>query len=317
MAEFSFLVYYFYKQEILKLSGVVKTLFCSSIFFSLIGIAQFINGGTIGGLLYFLGERSFNMSTPGIALVSLNGAEYMRAYSTFSHPNSLAGYLGTILAFILLRGKLKKSTSNFVGVLIILTCFLLTFSVSGYLGILLVLSLYAVSGDKKVLTKIVLIGFFLSVVASLTLPLVSPWILESFPIFGQNISQRLDLAYIAGLMISQRFLIGKGLGSFIVNIPAYKGIFSFGYYAHSWLLQPVHNIFLLVFSELGILGLLAFCFLLYKILSRQLNIRIIYLLLPFIFILFTGLFDHYTITLQQNLLLFSVFIGISINARIA
>jgi hypothetical protein len=70
MLEFSFLAFYFFRQNLLELFTIVKTLFFSSITFSLIGIAQFIKGGTIGGLLYFLGERTFNQSTPGIALVS-------------------------------------------------------------------------------------------------------------------------------------------------------------------------------------------------------------------------------------------------------
>lgn len=307
VAEFAFLAFYFTKQEVIKLSSIVMALFYSSIFFSLIGIFQFIKSGTIGGLLYFLGERSFNLGTPGIALVSLNGAEHLRAYSTFSHPNSLSGFLGASLFFVLLRGKLKKNIFNILGTLLILACFLLSFSISGYLGIFLVFSFYLFSKNRKGFKQMVVVVFFLSIICSLLLPLFSPWILKTFPPVGQNISQRLDLAYIAGKMISQRFLVGEGLGTFIVNIPTFKGVFSY-----SWLLQPVHNIFLLLFAETGIFGILAFCFLIYKVLISQLENRRIYLLLPLIFIIFTGLFDHYSLTLQQNILLFSVFLGLSL-----
>jgi O-antigen ligase len=310
--EFSYLGFYFAKQNLLKLSPIIQTLFFSSITFSLIGIFQFIKNGTIGGPLYYLGERSFNSGTPGIALVSLNGVEYLRAYSTFSHPNSLAGFLGAVIFFILLSGKLKKNLLNFLGVSIILVCFLLSFSVSAYLGIFLAFSFYLFSGNRKPFKWIVVVYLFLSIVGSLLLPLSAPWILKTFPLVGQNISQRLDLVYIAGSMVSQRFLLGEGLGTFIVNLPVFKGIFSY-----SWLLQPVHNIFLLVFSEAGILGLLAFCFLIYKVLVAQLKTKTLFLLLPLIFILFTGLFDHYTLTLQQNILLFSIFIGLSFHARMA
>src|SRR3990170_2654018 len=34
---------------------------------SVIALAQFMNGGSLGGLLYWLGERSFSLTTPGIA----------------------------------------------------------------------------------------------------------------------------------------------------------------------------------------------------------------------------------------------------------
>ena len=310
--EFSYLGFYFAKQNLLKFSSIIQTLFFSSIAFSLIGIFQFIKNGTIGGLLYYLGERSFNSGTPGIALVSLNGAEYLRAYSTFSHPNSLAGFLGAVIFFILLSGKLKKNLLNFLGVSIILVCFLLSFSVSAYLGVFLAFSFYLFSGNRKPFKWIVAIYLFLSIVGSLLLPLSAPWILKTFPSVGQNISQRLDLVYIAGSMVSQRFLLGEGLGAFIVNLSVFKGIFSY-----SWLLQPVHNLFLLVFSETGILGLLAFCFLIYKTLVTQLKTKTLFLLLPLIFIIFTGLFDHYTLTLQQNMLLFSIFIGLSFHAKMA
>jgi O-antigen ligase len=306
--EFSFLIYYFSKQKIVELSNILKTLFYSLITFSLIGVAQFFKGGTVGGILYYLGERSFNIGTPGIALVSLGGIEHLRAYSTFSHPNSLAGFLGGAILLILLSGKLKRNFANFIGVVIILTAFALSFSVSAYLGIFLMFSFYLFSTNTKVFKNIIIAFLSLSIIGSLLLPIFSTSILKLFPAIGQNISQRLDLSYIAGQIISRRFFMGSGLGTFIVNIPLFKGIFSY-----SWLLQPVHNIFLLVFSELGILGLLSFCFLIYKTLTLLLKNGKLYLLLPIIFTLFTGLFDHYSLTLQQNLLLVSIFLGLSFN----
>ena len=305
--EFFFLTFYFARQQIVALSQIVKVLFYSLTTFSLIGIFQFIKGGTIGGALYYLGERSFNQSTPGIALVSLMGAEHLRAYSTFSHPNSLAGFLGAAILFILLSGKLKKSMFNLILVLIILICFVLTFSISAYLGIFFAFAFYLFSKNRKTFKLMVVTSFFISIVGSLLMPIFSPRVIQIVPKVAQNIGQRLDLAYIAGKMISQRFLLGEGLGTFVVNIPAFKGIFSY-----LWLLQPVHNIFLLVFSETGIFGILLFCLIIYKTLARQLQNKQIYLLLPLIFIVFTGLFDHYTLTLQQNTLLFSLLIGLSL-----
>lgn len=307
VVEFSFFAYYFFKEEMFNLSSIVRVFFYSGAVISLIGIFQFIKGGTVGGILYFLGERSFNMGTPGIALVGLYGVEHLRAYSTFSHPNSLAGFLGAVTLFILLSGKLKKNIFNFIGVCTMLICFLLSFSIAGYIGMFLVFSFYLFSKNRRIFKWVVSAFLLLSIAGSLLLPILSPWILKTFPLVGQNIGQRLDLAFISGQMIGQKFLIGEGLGTFIVNIPAFKGIFSY-----SWLLQPVHNIFLLVFSEIGIFGLLAFCFLIYRTLVNQLKTEKIFLLLPLVFILFTGLFDHYWLTLQQNLLLVSILFGLSL-----
>jgi O-antigen ligase len=309
--EYSFCGYYFYKQQILRLSQIVRTIFYSVLVFSIIGFLQFFKGGTLGGVFYYLGERTFNLSTPGIALVSLNGAEHLRAYSTFSHPNSLAGYLGASILFILLSGKLKRSVFNILGLFLIVACFFVTFSVSAYLGMFFAFSFLLIT-NKRLLKQTILAYLLFAIVGSLTLPLVSPWFLKTFPLIGQNISQRLDLAYIAGQLISQNLLLGVGHGTFIVTIPLFKGIFSY-----SWLLQPVHNIFLLVLSETGIIGLLVFCYLIYKTVVKLLELNKVFLLIPLVFIVFTGLFDHYTLTLQQNSILFSLFIGISFNAKMA
>jgi O-antigen ligase len=309
--EYSFCGYYFYKQQILKLSQIVRAIFYSVLAFSIIGFLQFFKGGTLGGVFYYLGERTFNLSTPGIALVSLNGAEHLRAYSTFSHPNSLAGYLGASILFILLSGKLKRSVFNILGLFLIVACFFVTFSVSAYLGMFFAFSFLLIT-NKRLLKQTILAYLLFAIVGSLTLPLVSPWFLKTFPLIGQNISQRLDLAYIAGQLISQNLLLGVGHGTFIVTIPLFKGIFSY-----SWLLQPVHNIFLLVLSETGIIGLLVFCYLIYKTVVKLLELNKVFLLIPLVFIVFTGLFDHYTLTLQQNSILFSLFIGISFNAKMA
>jgi hypothetical protein len=137
----------------------------------------------------------------------------------------------------------------------------------------------------------------LSIFLSLLMPLASPSILNVFPGVSQNLSQRLDLATISGKLISQNFFLGGGLGTFIINASRVRGL------ANPWLLQPVHNMFLLVFVETGLIGLLFFCFVFYKVFIKN--------PLLFIFIIITGLTDHYWLTLQQNLLLLSILFGLS------
>lgn len=72
------------------------------------------------------------------------------------------------------------------------------------------------------------------------------------------------------------------------------------------LYQPVHNIYLLVYSETGMLGLLAFVlfliFLIKDFIKRtQLkNLRDYSFLLIYISILIIGFFDHFLFTIQQG-----------------
>jgi O-antigen ligase len=139
---------------------------------------------------------------------------------------------------------------------------------------------------------------------SLTFPFFSKVLLQTRLNFPQNISQRIELSFGAGSMISQKFLLGEGLNTFVINEPRIKYLGSY-----LWTLQPVHNIFLLVFSETGIFGLLFVYILLVKSNKKALllNHKVFYLAL--VFILTTGLVDHYWFTLQQNMFLLAFVFG--------
>jgi O-antigen ligase len=117
----------------------------------------------------------------------------------------------------------------------------------------------------------------------------------------------MELASIAGQMVSQKFWIGEGLNTFTIKETKFIGIKSY-----EWILQPVHNIYLLAFSETGIIGLIFLLFVFYKAFKNAFSKKKISLLVTIVFILITGLFDHYWLTLQQNLLLFGFVVGLSI-----
>jgi O-antigen ligase len=295
---FAFGFYVWARPEVFKSRAILRVLFYSLIFFSAIGVLQVILGATLGGPLYFLGERSFNASTPGIALADIFGRNFLRAYSTFSHPNSLAGYLGLGLLPILLSGSKKRIFELSLGFLIICTAFLLAFSLSALLGIIVSLALYILITRNLINRKLLLYIPAIILLISLSFPFVSKIVLQTKTSLSQNISQRMELSLGAGVMVSQKFLLGEGLNTFVINEPRIK---SMGTYL--WTLQPVHNIFLLVFSETGLVGLLAISYLLYKLIRKSLKPLNVITIISLTFILTTGLFDHYWFTLQQNMFL--------------
>lgn len=307
-----FVGYLFVRAGRLGYKNIYNSLFTSLIFFSLIGIAQFLMDHTTG-LFYLLGERQFNVSTPSIALAQISGRDFLRAYSTFPHPNSFAGYLAASLLFLLTEGYFKKNTKAFLGIAPILLAIALTFSLSAFLGILVVAVLFLFRENTKIFTGLILGVYFVAVIASLLLPVFSREVLLRNPLLGQSVSQRLDLGYIAGQMISEKFFFGEGLNTFIINIPHFKGIFSFGNHSSSWILQPVHNIFLLVFAEAGIFGLLLLLYAFYKIFRVLFSGKKHLVSLTLIFVVVTGILDHYWFSIQQNLLLISLLLGLSIN----
>jgi len=147
--------------------------------------------------------------------------------------------------------------------------------------------------------------FWLVIVASLLLPIFSKPLMAKIESGNETILKRLSLTHAAGRMISERPFLGEGAGNFIVELPKKSN-----YPASAWWLQPVHNIFLLTFSEAGIVGLLIFIFILFSALGKSLNTSI-NLVFPLLFIVLTGSLDHYWLTLQQNQLMLGLVLGLS------
>ena len=110
-----------------------------------------------------------------------------------------------------------------------------------------------------------------------------------------SFDRRSQLAGMAIKMVQDSPLIGQGLNNFTVVMDQY-GIIA----ATTRFLQPVHNIYLLILAETGILGLFGFG---YLIVCAFRSPRPAVLKLSLFTLLFLGLFDHYPFTLQQGMLL--------------
>lgn len=264
---------------------VLNILFVASFIFSLIGLFQVLLGHTIGGLFYFLGERSFSKFTPGISTANILGHTVLLPYSTFSHPNSLAGFLGVALLIYWLY--LPKSVINKIFAGFISLVFLLTGSLGAFTALVVAVCFKQFKRfSMNLLLAVLLIG-------SMILPFIKNSV--NYP---QNIFLRLSLSESALKVFVNNPVFGVGLGNFIpssisVSYPT-SGV---------WFLQPVHNLFLLMLSEIGVVGLIFVVYFLTRIRSAKLQVLIT-------FILISGLFDHYWLTLQQNMLLLGFVFGL-------
>lgn len=296
--ELIFFALYVSKQKLVKNRFLLKILYFSTLIFSLIGITQFLLGRTIGGVFYWIGERTFTASSSGIALIKFFGRDFLRIYSTFPHPNSLAGFLGGVL--ILLYFDKFAPNKNYLIYIIQGIALLLTFSQSVYLGFIIVFIVGHLKVNKTQ-EKIKKVIFYSLVFFSLLSPFVSGYLQSSFK-FPKNISERLDLITISGKEILNHFWLGGGLNTFIVNMPTTSPVL-----INSWLLQPVHNVLLLTMVETGIAGLLVLLFLLHKLIFVNKSVYSLF----FLFVVITGFFDHYWFSIQQNLLLIAVVAGLS------
>jgi hypothetical protein len=79
------------------LTGILTV---SLLFQTVLAATQVYLGHSVGGIMYYLGERMVSVGAPGIALGSFMDQVALRAYGTFSHPNVLAGY--AVISYLIL-----------------------------------------------------------------------------------------------------------------------------------------------------------------------------------------------------------------------
>jgi len=248
-----------------------------------IEIIQLFSQSSLGGLFYYLGERAFSSSTPGIGRFNLGGLEILRPVSTFSHANSLAGYLTVV--FYLFSKKSSKSWHKLIP----------------FIGILLTLS-------KSAIITLAFIIFNLKpeliILISILFTIAQP-IFQNFAFDWQPASDRFFyLSYLRKIILKNPF-IGVGLGGFIPSL----GNLLPGSFLTPSKLQPIHNLSFLAISELGLLGTILAILIVIKQKIHKVLLNPVVLGL-FAIVLFTGAFDHYTWTLPQNKFIF--FIALSI-----
>lgn len=297
-----------WKPDYFKSSNFHKLLLFTVVYVSLIGIAQYLNSGSLGGAFYYLGERTFNIYTPGIAKGFLLGREMLRPYSILPHPNVLAGYVGltTLLLYVLTKWSLITRLSVIFTIIILV----LTQSTSAVVGLVLAVAFLRVSKILPVAkAKRIFITFVLVVLLVTFITLVFSGQISKY-FSDESLIKRLDLLSSTFLTLSQgkNLFTGTGLNNFIIGLEKYWAAPSL----YSWL-QPVHNIFLLLLSELGILGFVFTGFFASRLLNwiskkeQVINLSLV------IFVFAVGLVDHYWLTLQQPLLLIAVSFGYTVS----
>lgn len=295
------LLFYVYQNKtwILKWKPFYGVLSLSVIYSSFIALFQFINQKTLGGVFWWLGERSFSSVTPGIALLNISGQELLRPYGTFSHPNSLAG-------FILVALLLLAPWQSFLGraaLVLGLGVLFVSFSQTVWLAGFFLSVLWLLVRKNSLWFRRLSLGMILGIsLVSFVFLFARP---SSF-LTDKDIGQRWELGSAAQRMIAHSPFFGVGLNNFVVRLPKFSPRPSL-----SWWLQPVHNILLLLISETGLVGTVILFYLGTRFLGPVFfsnNKKPVLLLLA---IFLTGALDHYWLTLEQNQLLFALVLGLT------
>ena len=283
--EFALLGYYIIQTKP-NVSRVTNFVSLSVSYSSAIAIVQFILQHSVGGPLWFLGERAFSVDTPGIARIVIGGKELLRSYATFPHPNVLGGYLAVLLPVIIQStnnpiNKLSNAKKYFYIITFVLgiIALILTFSRSAWIVAGVGIG-WVLFGKKRIV-----IFFALACLLSL--------IAFTFDPLDESVVIRQQLNAGAVTMFHSSPLFGVGLGNFLTRLPDYLPSRTI------YFLQPVHNIYLLLLSEIGVIGVIG-------VIKGRIKWGI-----PLVALLLLGLVDHYPFTLQQGRLVLTIVIALS------
>lgn len=308
-----FVIFFFYlKNYAIFRFGFTNSLFAifyGGLFQAVIAIAQFFKQSNIG--LWYLGESVFNLDINGVAsFYNFYGEKIIRAYGTTPHSNILAAYLFLVIFafyFIWFYKKISYDWLLFLGHLVAFWAFLLTFARVAFFSIganffirgFLLFTKFREFKNRKAWQLIICTA----IVAVIFAMLYWPEVISRIQISSQEEAVQLRNFYNKESLQAINW-IGTGMGDFIDDLMKRDPMLP------HYIYQPVHNIYLLINSEIGVLGILTFVlFLIFLVkdfvnrtkLERFHHYSLLLLCSSF---LFMGLFDHFLWTLQQGRFIF-------------
>jgi len=245
----------------------------------------------------------------GVSVLEIDGFRILRSYGSLSHPNVLGGFLLIsiligIYIWIRFYKKLRNNLLYFIFIISSITIstigLLLTFSRSSLLTLLIsLLTLIIFSLFKKDYLSIqIVFKYFIILLLSFFLVNLlwsNSWNSRfnfSNRLEINSIEERVDSFNQIDLNNNSQLFFGQGLGmNTFVNHSNDLEVYN---------IQPIHNIFILILSEIGIVGVLLLINLFNK---RRYNVLSLLLFTGFIVL---GLFDHYLWTSWTGLLLISL-----------
>ncbi len=317
------------KEGSVDLTKTFGVLGASALAQSVIALLQFRNQGSIG--LKILGESVLGPLTQGVARVSTEFGSFLRVYGTMPHANILAaflvfGFLG--LGYFFLKSNAQSTVRRCVvagALFVIFSALILTFSRSGIItfGLSIVaIIIYAFLSAKPLQKRIaafiaVLIVFFVfSATVFGKLSTARDTISSSEP----SVTYRINYGLIALNLVRSQPFFGVGVGNQILagldaRLYQNEGLKT------GWQWQPVHNVYLLVASETGLVGFAFFLLFLWEVFwpaakefwiekKNERGLDVFFpLIIGFLWLLF-GLVDHFFWDLEQGQLIFWLTIGI-------
>ena len=312
---------------------------------ALLGIWQFLIQSSFANK--WLGIASHNPADLGVSVIEIIGKRWLRAYGGLDHPNIFGGVIA--IGILLLIGQIsqklevdKKSKAIlYILYSILYTCsvaLFFSFSRAAWLGLiigLIVIIVFAIISKnillQKQLAKIILVmGVLFFALFSQCQNLVITRVSGEGRLETKSMTERVSLYQDYWQFIKKNWLIG---GSRNQKLGIIAGIRDqeLGIRENR---QPVHNTFLLVWSEIGVFGLIFFVgllvyalifnfplqkrdrqFLISKNKIKEYNYDKLFNFAILIFLIIFLNFDHWWWSLHFGVLFFWLIIGLQMRNR--
>ncbi|MCX6786037.1 MAG: O-antigen ligase family protein [Candidatus Komeilibacteria bacterium] len=324
------------KRHLLKLS-----LIAAGLVQGLLAIYQFFTQSTFASK--WLGSALIQSIDQGASVVQFLDQRWLRAYGSFPHPNVLGGFLATVLLLIIislwqLNQRINESRNQEIKRLdyglnifywfsagVVFLGLVFSFSRGACLGFVLgfiYLIIYAFKKKLRTerLVSIKLAIFFLALTGFVLLnfpyQLFTTRITAQSRLEQKSLIERQNAAGDAWAMFKAHPVLGVGLGNYtkvLQNKDANKpGLPAKASAKAGWAYQPVHNLFQLILSELGLIGLLLFIFLFVNLFRSVAAVNYAFLLA----MVFMALFDHYFWSLYFGVMWWWLVWGLAYNSKI-
>ncbi|MCK5459837.1 O-antigen ligase family protein [Candidatus Parcubacteria bacterium] len=275
----------------------------------------------------WLGMSFYDAQELGVSVVQTPLRRWLRAYGSFQHPNILGGYLIICLIFttglyLKIQNRIQQNYKTLLIRLSLLLAYclqfsalLVSFSRSAWLALTISLAaifLLEIIRKRKYeilnLIKIFIIsagitGIFFTVFQEPFLARVK--ISDRLEI--KSMEERADYTEQAKNLIKDNLILGTGVGNYtLANYHKIDKKYP------AWHFQPVHNVYLLILAELGIIGFLLFCAALISAI-RLLNFKNLnFIFFTFLSLLIIAFFDHWLWSMHFGILFFWLIFGIMI-----
>ncbi len=318
LLEFS-LLYFYVKSNLGVVFNLAASFFIflvSGFFQAVLAIIQYVRQADLG--LRFFGETVLNPNLFNVATFLVNGEKIMRPYGTTPHPNVLAFFIFIAVFiyyfFYIEKNKFPHSKLGLTIYSILLFGLFLTFS-------RVIIFFWAIGVSLRWLIFNKKFGHIAENLSLKSLTIATFMILILFLVlFWPQVLARLDISpyeeavslrgFYNKVAFFEKPFWGVGIGNFVNWFKEISPGLTQNFY------QPIHNIYLLIFSETGILGLMTFLLFLifiFKEYFKKVEFNRLFhysLIILFLLVLFLGLFDHFLWTLQQGQIIFWLTAGL-------